>query len=254
MFMRIITNKNLSYPPENTRIWRYMDLSKFLDLIVGKRLYFTNLARLSDQYEGAIPQAILHQKRSELEESGLIEEDINFELAVFQHYQSAMPELTLVNCWSMGEEQSYALWKIYLGGQKYGVAIQSRVNKLLKAIENGEDPYPEDLFVGTVNYQTDSSKEALHRLRLITHKMPFYSYENELRLIILNYPLSEGGTEPSYSLSHGRHVQIDLDQMVEKIYISPFAEPWFHETLEAILKFLNPLMVTRLHISPIRDR
>ena len=42
---------------QNTFLWRYMSLPKFLDLILNGRLYFADLVTLTkeDPYEGSLP-------------------------------------------------------------------------------------------------------------------------------------------------------------------------------------------------------
>lgn len=45
-----------SLPDPDTRIWRYVDLTKFLDMLSRRKLYFARLDRLGDPFEGAIPR------------------------------------------------------------------------------------------------------------------------------------------------------------------------------------------------------
>lgn len=39
---------------EKTEIWRYMDLTKFLDLILNKKIYMRRIDKFDDPYEGFI--------------------------------------------------------------------------------------------------------------------------------------------------------------------------------------------------------
>jgi len=238
-----------------TPIWRYMDLAQFLDLITHRRLFFVNGDKLTDKHEGTVPEAIIASKRKDLESKGLSGRDLEEEMAAFNMYEAdAMVGLALFNCWSAGEEESYALWKIYLKGQRFGFAIKSTIGQLIDAIDKGKDDFPEKYYIGQVQYSENLPQGSKHRLTMLTRKMPFYKYENEIRLIILNYPRSEGGTETPYPLDMGRYVRIDTHALVEKAYLSPFAPAWFFNTIDPVVCAIDPMVRDRLAESKIRDQ
>ena len=134
--MNLIEDGPLEMPDRDTTIWRYIDLAQFLDLITHRRLFFSNGGNLTDKNEGAVPDAIIASKRKGLELKGLSGRDLEEEMAVFQMYEAnSMLGLALFNCWSAEEEESYALWKIYLGGQRLGFAVKSTVGRLIDAID-----------------------------------------------------------------------------------------------------------------------
>ena len=252
--MKLIKSDALNIPDLKTPIWKYMDLAKFLDLITHKRIFFPNGATLTDKHEGSIPDAIFKRKRIELIESGLSGRDLEEEMAIFNIYEAnSMINLSLINCWSAEIDESYALWKIYLGGQQLGFAIKSTLGSLIEAIEKGNDPYPEDYFIGKVEYNESLPPGENHRLKMLTRKMPFYKYENEIRLIILNYPRSEGGTQTPYSLNVGRHVIVDTEILIEEAYLSPFAPKWVYDSLIATITMVDSTIGERLRESKIKD-
>ncbi len=43
-------------PPDETKIWRYMDLAKFLWILETKSLFFARTDKLGDPYEYATPK------------------------------------------------------------------------------------------------------------------------------------------------------------------------------------------------------
>ena len=241
-------------PDPTTKIWKYMDFAKFLDLITHDRLFFANGNTLTDKLEGSVPDVILENKRKELRERGLTGRDFEEELSIFQHWEAdSMLGLALFNCWSEGDDESFALWKVYLGGQNLGFAVQSRVGSLLESIEKGAESYSEDFYIGKVEYRDDWPAGNVHRLIRLTRKMPFYSYEDEIRLIILNYPRSEEGTRTPYPLNVGRHVAIDTSILIESVIASPFAPAWFYETVRQVVKKISPATYPKLQGSRIDD-
>lgn len=252
--MRIRSHSDLDTPHGNTVVWRYMGLDKFLDLIANQRLFFTNAQNLTDRHEVSLPANVVRKKKKDLIELGLSGQDLEEELAVFELNIRPMRDLTLVNCWSIGRNESYALWKIYLGGSKAGIAIRTNISRLKKALEGGRDPIPEDVYIGRVKYADFLPDSSISRFSLITTKREFYEYEKELRLFILHYPRSEGGEKPPYNLNTGRYVFVDISTMIDQIFLSPFVGSWFRESIESMLSKMAPGLERRLAISSILDQ
>lgn len=250
--MKIKKYKDFEVPNDSTIIWRYMELSQFLDLIVHKQIYFPNMNILTDKYEGKIPKNIIAQKENEFKRSGLNVRELEEEMMRFHYSTSPMPELTRINCWTMEEHESYALWKIYLKGSTSGVAIKTTVGSLKSSLENGNDKNSEDIYLGKVSYTNNVDFKELSRFDLVTTKMPYYRYENELRLIIFDYPISEGG-KARKSDGKGRYIKINLEDLIDNIYISPFSSGWFYNTLIKTIELLEPNLKDKICSSNIQD-
>lgn len=253
--MRLRKSDFLQSPHGNAAVWRYISIQKFTQLIEGASLFFCNAAKLSDQYEVSIPESTVKLWRKELVLQGYTsEDDINNEISIrLQSWQyGAMKKLTLINCWSTSPHESYALWKIYLGGKPDGVAIRTTVARLKSAINHAKDPYPEDYFIGSVQYRNHLGLDQLSRHEIITTKKLYYKFEEELRLYILNYPLSEGGIVPPYDISVGRNVKVDLEKLLQYVYISPFAEKQLREQVASLLASKS-LDINLIRESAIRD-
>ena len=253
--MKIGKSESLLVPNGNSYAWRYMSLEKFERLIEDQSLYFCNAQRLSDQYEVTIPESTIQSWRKHLSMSGYSPNDVENEVSIrLNSWQTgAAKDLTLINCWSVSPHESYALWKIYLSNQPEGVAIQTTVSRLKQAITTGQDPYPETMYIGQVRYRNHLKPTELSRFDLITTKKCFYDFEHELRLFIINYPLSEGGYEPPYDISAGRNVRIDIGSIVQRIYLSPFSGASFRSKIQSLLKSKR-IGVERLRDSEIRDK
>ena len=240
-------------PHGNFSVWRYMAHWKFESLVRDSNLYFPNVAMLSDQYEVTVPDSALKAKRKDLMSQGLRDRDLEEALAVFHWKTDPMKELVLANCWSLTPHESYALWKIYLGGEKNGVAVRSTVSSLRRSLERGGDPYPEEFFIGKVRYRTHLKPDELSRLTVVTTKKPFYDFEKELRVFILNRPLSEGGCEPPYEIGLGRTVSVELAELVHSVYVSPFADSDYSDQVAQTTKG-TALGKVEIRQSEIRDK
>lgn len=249
----IVKDKRLNKPHGNTVIWRYLGLDKFLDLLASSELFFTNAAKMTDRYEGVIPKRNEKYILRNLKNEGFDNEEARLESQIKLHQTNSLRALTLLNCWTINQHESYALWKIYLGGSKSGVAIKTTVSKLERAIKKGEDPFDEDIYISKVIYTDFIKEEPESRFNVTTTKNKFYEYENELRLFIFNYPRSEGGTETPYDISIGRRLKVDINELIDEIYLSPFTGQWFDKTLVDTIDRFNPELKKKIKNSEILD-
>ena len=118
---------NLVTPPEGTVVWRYMDFSKFVDLLENSRLWFARADLLDDPREGDLTEADLNQIR-ESASPDVAEANINAFRSLRREY--------FVNCWTTGRE-SMAMWDLYARGGG-GVAIKSKVENLKRAVHGAQ--------------------------------------------------------------------------------------------------------------------
>ncbi|TYP99221.1 hypothetical protein C7447_102543 [Tenacibaculum adriaticum] len=249
----IVKNDNLDIPHGNTVIWRYVGLDKFLDLLMSQELFFSNAAKMSDKYEGLIPKRNQDYLLKSIKNGGLSREEAELERQARLREIHSLKELTLLNCWTINQNESYALWKIYLGGAKSGVAIRTTVSKLTRAIKKGNDPFKEDIFLSKVKYTDFIKDEPENRFNVITTKNKFYDYEKELRLFIFHHPLSEGGIPTPYDISVGRRLKVDLNELIDEIYLSPFVGKWFDKSFIEILNKIHPSLSEKIKNSEILD-
>jgi hypothetical protein len=45
------------------KIWRYMDFTKFIDLLISDSLYFSRSDKFSDSFEGSLPRMTYNTRR-----------------------------------------------------------------------------------------------------------------------------------------------------------------------------------------------
>ena len=120
-----------------TRHLEIHDLFKFLDLLRTKELHFL------------LPEGrrTCRSKLLEIEQE-LLRHEVD-PIDVAKNYENFTNNL-FVNCWSKSNQESYAMWKVYLGGQPLGVAIKSSPNGLKKCLAGS----PEIIKCGSVQYDT----------------------------------------------------------------------------------------------------
>ena len=181
-------------------------------------------------------------------------------------------ENTYVSCWSLNNAESYALWKIYLGGSINGVAIKSTVSKLihcLEKIDSGskvnskinsriiENSSPlveiDRLQIGEVSYKNHIELAGFEKSRLAITKKEYYEYEKEIRIFGTsnNQYLFDAHDEYNLAIQNGFHVSIDIDELIDNIIISPYSPAWFKENLRVLIGKLNKRLLDKLVDSEI---
>lgn len=213
------------YVGDDEEIIRYMSLSKFMSLLVFKKLFLTNVKIFEDAHEGEIPAGFFKDW------------DKNFEEG-YKGIQSHLNSVRNVyaNCWNkFNGQESYALWKIYTD-EESGVAIKTTVGKLKKALNNKKiNVYAMQYIDSFENKNTEvkfpkvgykfQDCEVQTPIREV-YKIKPYSYEEEIRALFLDF----SGEEP------GKNVSIDLNELIESVYVSPFAGGWFANLIKETIK------------------
>jgi hypothetical protein len=126
-------------PDPKSTIWRYMNFPKFINLLQQSELFFCRLDKLSDQLEGTLPSKFAGglykevQKNLSAHKPYISQREIDEKADKRVKTPETFKKYTLVNCWSIDEEESFALWKLYLGCQPYGVAILTKYENLKKS-------------------------------------------------------------------------------------------------------------------------
>ncbi len=244
-----IKNQNIQTPNGNTIIWRYMELEKFLHLILNKQLFFSRLSKMTDKYEGTLPGELVKRRIIQIAQKNKADP---FEaVAKEQREIEEFRNFTFINCWSINRNESYALWKIYLRGSNSGIAIKSTISKLRKSIESIKDN--PDFFIGKVDYKNHFKEYPPDNFQLTLAKKPFYEFERELRVGYSYSPELEKET-PILSQVSGYYIDIDISQLIEKIYISPFTGSWFYKSFNETIQKLNPELALLVTSSQIKDQ
>lgn len=226
---------------QELKICRYMNLPKFMSLLTNSSIFFTRADKFEDPLEGEMPEAVkkdlfdttifkvewyaLLSKLIDREVTlvGAAEETIN----MYESFKST----TFISCWTAFQAESYALWKIY--GEDYGIAIQTNTEKLKNLIkEQGGHVYKVHYVDDTENIRVvpkrpQTNKYTPGKKNYFVCKKIHYSYEQEIRAIIFK--------EDQENL----FVDINLNDFIEAVYISPFAASWYVSLVKEILKKYN---------------
>lgn len=248
---------------DDTKVWKYLDLWKLLSIIENKALYFSRLDLLGDPFEGTLSARAcsdyMHfmfsseypfiEKLPPDEKTKRIEQNIDCSRNSLNS-NKLWRKTYCASCWHANPNESYAFWNIY-ASKNEGLAIQSNIRRIKDSLINT----PENVFIGDIkyiDYSIDSTGTA--GLEQFYKKNKEYEYENEVRLLTnieVEIDPILGFTEmvdKDIDFQKGRFIKVDLEIMIENIYISPNFEDWKREILEKTLDRYE------LKIKPIKSK
>ncbi|WP_418263601.1 hypothetical protein [Flavobacterium faecale] len=215
-----INNSNIKLPEDpNTIVWKYLDLSKFLELLLSRKLFMSRSDKFEDQYEGTFSEPTFEEIKK-----------LSTDNPDFLKYYKTHREKVAISSWHINEYESFAMWQIFTQNSE-GLAIQSTIGRLQNAL------VPEGTFnqyIGEVNY-IDYKKEYIpfdDMFFPFLFKRKSFQYEREVRIIT-------DVTVNNISLNDGLKINVDINQLIEKIYIHPKSENWYKNLVIQLVKELG---------------
>ena len=201
-------NPNITIPDDpDTVVWKYLDLSKFLDLLLAKKLFMSRSDKFEDQYEGTFSEPTFEEIKRLSENN-----------PEFLDFYKTHREKVVVSSWHINEYESFAMWQIFTQNSE-GLAIQSTIGRLQKALEV-EKNFKQ--YIGQVNY-IDYKKEYIpfdDMFFPFLFKRKSFQYEREVRII-------GDLSNQEIKINDGLKIDVDINQLIEKIYIHPKSENWY---------------------------
>jgi len=236
----------------NCKIWRYMDFTKFVEMLQNQALFFSRADMLGDPFEGSYSKENIRlrpQVYKEMFKKVKQKNSVN-PLKQFAEITKLIRRWTYLNCWHINEHESAAMWKLY-SSSKESIAIQSTYQKLF-------DCLPEKaFFVGKVTY-VDYDKEWIpegNTFCPFVYKRKSFEHEHELRALHQNLP--HKGKDIVLGLENkefGINVSVNLNQLIENVFIAPNTAEWFNRLVTGVLKqygFAFEVKQSKLDESPV---
>jgi hypothetical protein len=252
--MPVVKSRHLQQPSWNAAVWRYMGFPKLFDLIIHKRLILCRADLMTDKHELLFPTIALRSRSKEFQPS----DDYLNNCRTLEERCTELKPQTYLSCWSLQRSESFALWKIYLGGNNPGAAIRTNYKALMESITTAED-----VRAGKVSYGNNyfdvfrSDAKELSDDHIVGFKYDAYRYENEVRVFCIKDTRSTVGACPGFSFSVGpsSHLSltVDLRTLIHEIQLSPWCGGWFHKTFKSIIEKFEPSRVDRVKYSNIED-
>lgn len=215
-----LNNPNIKLPEDpNTIVWKYLDLSKFLDLLMSQKLFMSRSDKFEDQYEGTFSEPTFEEIKK-----------LSIDNPEFLNFYKTHREKVAISSWHINEYESFAMWQIFTQNSE-GLAIQSTIGRLQNAL------YPEvnfNQYIGEVNY-IDYKKEYIpfdDMFFPFLFKRKSFQYEREVRII-------SDVADNTIKINDGLKISVDINELIEKIYIHPKSENWYKNLVIQLVKQLG---------------
>lgn len=263
-------NNKLEHPcfPQPTdssvRVWRYLNLAKFIWLLENQKLYLASVGSLNDPHEGSTPksQAALEDQQVLAVQRYQLSREFGDDLGS-KKFQAEMPRFIeqnrqrrihnqkerrqlFVNCWYLGNIESEAMWRLYCPDNN-GVAIQTSYSKLVESIASDLE-----LYIGRVTYiDYDSQGFPLGNFFYpVMHKRISFAHEQEVRLVKIRVPDNWGLPQEFCPL--GISIDWPLEPTLEAIYVDPYAPEYYYDVVRSVVRRVAPNLEDRVFWSPMR--
>jgi len=212
-------NPNITIPEHDTVVWKYLDLSKFLDLLMSKKLFMSRSDKFEDQYEGTFSEPTFEEIRK------ISENNPEF----LDTYKSQRKNV-VISSWHINEYESFAMWQIFTQNSE-GLAIQSTIGRIQDSLK-AEKQFEQH--IGEVNY-IDYKKEYIpfdDDFFPFLFKRKSFQYEREVRIISNLSPYN-------LNINEGVKIDVDINTLIEKIYIHPKSENWYKNLVIQLVQQLG---------------
>jgi hypothetical protein len=261
----------MSVLPDNTPVWRYLNLSAVIATIKTRKLRLTRLDTFKDPFEGSVP-------KKQMEEQDLLligaESRRNMMNAVAAHHPgmpSVMPpdedawaritrlrrartRAAHASCWSYGEE-SEALWRLYCtddGNKGVGVALRTTLDRLTASVAT------HGLCVSPITYVKYHEAPAFtDDMQPLLHKRHGFRAEQELRLLKFDQAhydalIPKDSSKPALL----EHIYLDwpLSNVIKELVISPYADSNYQDLVCIAVNATDSSLTARVILSELHER
>jgi hypothetical protein len=242
------------------KIWRYIDLAKFVNMLATGTLYFPcATTELTDPFEGWLPRshmkAMMELTRATLDQMKTVRDAIIARNpahdrapldALDQHTQRVLNMQQLlrdtnakfgVSCWHINEGESAAMWQLYAAAGS-GIAIEATRARLEGALRG------DGINVDQVRYMDFDADEIEkgHKHYGLFIKRKSFAHEQELRATI---KLSNAGS--------GIAVPCDMGALIAQIHIAPQAPAYYADAVRYIVERTHPKITAPVVPSRLLD-
>jgi hypothetical protein len=217
-------------PNDDARLWRYMDLTKFIALLDTKTLYFARADLLGDAWEGAASRFNVKMRPIRYQE---VPETVRRN--IFDTISSVTQQTrirTYISCWHMDQHESDAMWKLYMKANT-GIAIQTTLGRLKESMTGDKD---HKVCIGKVRYIDYDTEEIPENNAFwpFLHKRASFRHESEVRAILFGaFPLA---TQSTAAPAAGVEVPVSIDVLIERVYVAPMTPTWVAQVIKSVLE------------------
>lgn len=267
----------ISHPQKDSKLWKFVDIPKFLSILTDSCIFFPTLAthsqgdpfecalwpakryadlsvnelrRMAYMYSAELPrpdsfkvQDTQFKDFGEFVKRANRNELIRQVMFMERHY---FLRRIVCTCWHESPDESDAMWKIYSASN--GVAIESSIIRVAKSVDGYAKAVAgverTNFQIERVEYFDDSDLKNASGVYVRCPwllKRKAFSHEREIRMF--------KSVPPHEKLAGGIAIRFDLDKLITGIALSPFNPDHVNAGLRKVTELLRPELVGRVRIS-----
>lgn len=217
---------------EDTVLWRYMNMTKLVDLLSTSQLAMPLAAMMEDPYEGDVGLANAAVRWQEQKKLGAPSHWLAADQDQQRYTAERLRNATYITCWNALDVESAAMWKIY--GETGGIAIRTTWSNLRDSLSTQNT-----LYGGKVTY-LDYEKDPLPTTTYTDdyfYKRASFSFEHEVRIISHAPDCRDFLLGKTRKITWPRvdKIDVNLTQLVESVYIDPNLAGWVRDAVIALI-------------------
>lgn len=211
---------------ESQKLWRYMDLSKFVSMLEKSALWLARADTFRDQHEGRFPDEMRRTIEQAYESFG---DDDKSPVKDADDFQDYLLKNTFISCWHKNFDENMVMWEIY-GRDNNALAIQTTVENLKKSIDASSLTGHSLLLKNVIYQRADEITGVLPYEECFFRKRPHFSFEQEVRISLDTY----SRYSPNKNTDYGHKLPVYINGLIEKILVHPDSPDWFLDVINSI--------------------
>ncbi|MEN8282606.1 DUF2971 domain-containing protein [Acinetobacter gerneri] len=243
---------------DDTILWRYMDLPKFLDVLINKHIVFTRPDLFEDVFE-SYPYKFREASKEAFYRNGEKTLGDFIDDRLVNSHRVAKYHI-YISCWHINSFESAGMWKLY-GKHSDSLVIKTTVKKLKQSLIDPNNSWVNHLFYGKVNYDLNldklteefcdlvKKKEAIEIdiRHVLYNKRESFEHEKEFRVLGINnsnlfgHPDLEklSDSELKKITPSFQSIKCNIDNLIDEIIIAPDAQNWIVDLIKSTFEHLG---------------
>lgn len=219
------------------KLWKYLDLFKYLDLIYTQSLFMLRVDKFNDKFDGkGHDELTLHSVFQDVfpnnnDNSSFKNAYVNTNLVMGEIVRSE----SYASSWHINDYESSVMWDAY-SNSNGGVLIETTFQALVNSIMDTRLIYGSKVIYGRNKMPLDNIYYPLF------YKREEFRDEREFRLFIAadlkpHIPIKIPYTNPSLrQLPVSQKISVDVSKMIKKSYLHPLTPDWVVESIQGVVK------------------
>ena len=216
----------------SNKLWRFINLQKFEDVIITKSIFYARLDMFKDKLEGISPFTSI---KAILQDPEKTEEQKKETYELYKIRMENNRRVGYASCWHINENINFDMWDEYGESSHESIAIQTNLKNLEKIIKHTGLPVLNE----PVRYFDEPYFNQNAYWFPTLFKRSEYAHEKEFRSILFVHGFELPGLK----------IKINPEEFISRIYVHPKASKEYFKKIRLFVKG-NGLKIPVVHVRP----